>query len=53
MEAATGYSAREAIGKEPVELFGWHSSELVRRAHFTMLKHTPDLGCVARGWWAP
>jgi hypothetical protein len=41
MELATGYSAREAVGKDPVQVFGFERNELVRRSQFYMLKNTP------------
>jgi hypothetical protein len=47
MELMTGYTAKEALGRPMVEVFGFFKNDYVRRSHFLFIKNTPKVkGCV-------
>jgi hypothetical protein len=47
MELMTGYSAAEALGHAPIEVYGFYTNEYVRRSHFMFIKNAPDWRCVS------
>jgi hypothetical protein len=41
MEAVTQFTAAEALGKPPAEVYGFYRNEYVRRNHYDIIRNTP------------